>query len=111
MMSVSNAKKDEGFTLFETILVLTVMVLLYSLVLQGIGRSFQRMKERTDLQQIIGDLRLLQAESKLKQTDGLEVIFLPEHTEGPSGYQLIFGHKVINRELRGLKLAGEERKR
>ncbi|HEY8344662.1 MAG TPA: type II secretion system protein [Bacillota bacterium] len=105
-------KREDGFTLVETITVLAVLVLLYSLTLQGIGRSHQRLVEKADLQQITGDLQLLQIESKMKPGYTLQAVFYPPAASGGGcRYRLDFGYQAVDREVRGLRLAGEAERR
>ncbi|HHU51807.1 MAG TPA: type II secretion system protein [Firmicutes bacterium] len=104
-------KREDGFTLVETIAVLTVLVLIYSLTLQGIGRSHQRLVEKADLRQITGDLQLLQMESRMKPGYILQAVFYPTASGEGCRYRLDFGYQVVDREVRGLRLAGEEERR
>lgn len=108
---MSLIKREQGFTLFETIAVLTVLVLIYSLALQMTGRSYHRLLDKTDLQQMVSDLELLQAESMMEPGYTLQAIFYPADSGGGSHYWLDFGYKVVTRNLKGLKLAGEEEKK
>lgn len=104
-------KQEDGFTLFETIAVLTVLVFIYSLTLQGIGGSHHRLVEKADLQQIVGDLQLLQVESRMKPGYTLQAVFYLTASGGGCRYRLDFGYQVVSREVRGLRLAGEEERR